>query len=122
MNLGYALQIADDVLEYTADAADLGKNLGDDLAEGKATLPLIHAMAQSDETTRARLRAIVENGDGDAMPEVLKAIRATGGLEYSQRRATEYARAAEASLEDLDENEAIAALRGLAQYAVERKH
>ncbi|HET6782511.1 MAG TPA: polyprenyl synthetase family protein [Pseudoxanthomonas sp.] len=122
MNLGYAFQIADDVLDYTADAADLGKNLGDDLAEGKATLPLIHAIAHSDEATRARLRAIVENGDGDAMPEVLSAIHATGGLEYSQRRAAEYALAAEAALDGLHENEAIAALRGLAQYAVERKH
>ncbi|KAF1713022.1 polyprenyl synthetase family protein [Pseudoxanthomonas sacheonensis] len=122
MNLGYAFQIADDVLDYTADAADLGKNLGDDLAEGKATLPLIHAIAHSDEATRTRLRAIVENGNGDAMPEVLKAIHATGGLEYSQRRAAEYARAAEGALDGLDENEAIAALRGLAQYAVERKH
>ena len=122
MNLGYAFQIADDVLDYTADAADLGKNLGDDLAEGKATLPLIHAIAHSDDATQARLRAIVENGDGDAMPEVLKAIRATGGLEYSQQRAAEYARAAEDALDGLDENDAIAALRGLAQYAVERKH
>jgi octaprenyl-diphosphate synthase len=69
-----------------------------------------------------RLRGIVENGDGDAMPEVLRAIRATGGLEYSQRRAAEYARTAEDALDGLDENEAIAALRGLARYAVERKH
>jgi len=122
MNLGYAFQIADDVLDYTADAADLGKNLGDDLAEGKATLPLIHAMAHSEEGVRARLREIVENGDGTAMPEVLAAIRATGGLEYSQRRAAEYARAAEDALDDLEENDATAALRGLAQYAVERKH
>lgn len=122
MNLGYSFQIADDVLDYTADAADLGKNLGDDLAEGKATLPLIHAIAHSDEATSARLRAIVESGDGEAMPEVLTAIRATGGLEYSQRRAAEYARAAEDALDGLAENEAVAALRGLAQYAVERKH
>jgi len=121
MNLGYAFQIADDVLDYTADAADLGKNLGDDLAEGKATLPLIHAIAHSDETTRARLRSIVENGDGTAMPEVLAAINATGGLEYSQRRAAEYAQAAQAALDGMDDNDAVAALRGLAQYAVQRK-
>jgi octaprenyl-diphosphate synthase len=122
MHLGYAFQIADDVLDYTADAADLGKNLGDDLAEGKATLPLIHAIAHSAEPVRSRLREIVESGDGTAMPEVLAAIRATGGLEYSQRRAAEYAEAAESALDDLPENEAVAALRGLARYAVERKH
>jgi octaprenyl-diphosphate synthase len=122
MNLGYAFQIADDVLDYTADAADLGKNLGDDLAEGKATLPLIHAIAHSDNITRDRLREIVENGDGNAMPEVLAAIRSTGGLEYSQQRAAEYARAAEHALDGLPENDALAALRGLARYAIERKH
>lgn len=121
MNLGYAFQIADDVLDYTADAADLGKNLGDDLAEGKATLPLIHAMRHSSTTVRERLRAIVENGEGAAMPEVLAAINATGGLEYSQRRAAEYAQAAENALDGLEENDALAALRGLAQYAVQRK-
>ena len=122
MNLGYAFQIADDVLDYTANAADLGKNLGDDLAEGKATLPLIHAIAHSAESISSRLREIVENGDGNAMPEVLAAIRATGGLEYSQQRAAEYAEAAERALDGLPENDAIAALRGLARYAVERKH
>ena len=122
MNLGYAFQIADDVLDYTADAADLGKNLGDDLAEGKATLPLIHAMAGSDAATRERLRAIVQDGDSTSMPEVLAAIHATGGLDYSRRRAMDYAVAAEAALAGLPESEALAALRGLARYAVERTH
>ena len=122
MSLGYAFQIADDVLDYTADAADLGKNLGDDLAEGKATLPLIHAMAGSDAATRERLRAIVQDGDSTSMPEVLAAIHATGGLDYSRRRAMDYAVAAEAALAGLPESEALAALRGLARYAVERTH
>ncbi len=122
MNLGYAFQIADDVLDYTANAAELGKNLGDDLAEGKATLPLIHAMAHANEATRLRLREIVGNGEGLAMPEVLAAIRASGGLEYSQRRAAGYAEAAESALDGLVENEATAALRGLARYAVSRTH
>ncbi|MGX5732218.1 polyprenyl synthetase family protein [Pseudoxanthomonas beigongshangi] len=122
MNLGYAFQIADDVLDYTADAADLGKNLGDDLAEGKATLPLIHAIRHSDAATAARLRTIVQEGDAKAMPEVLAAIRATGGLEYSQQRAREYANTAERCLGGLPENDAVAALRGLARYAVERRH
>ncbi len=98
MNLGYAFQIADDVLDYTADAAELGKNLGDDLAEGKATLPLIHAIAHADPDTAARLRAIVEQGDGQAMPEVLAAIHATGGLDYSRAIAERHARAAEDAL------------------------
>ncbi len=122
MALGYAFQIADDVLDYSADEAALGKHLGDDLAEGKATLPLIHAIRHSDAAVRGRLCAIVENGDVDAMPEVLAAIENTGGLDYSRRRAESYAAAAEAALEDLPQNDAVAALRGLARYAVRRDH
>ena len=122
MALGYAFQIADDVLDYTADAEALGKNLGDDLAEGKATLPLIHAIAHSDPDTAQRLRTIIEHGDGSAMPEVLAAIHATGGLEYSRRRAMDYAASAEAALAGLPDSPALAALRGLARYAVERGH
>jgi len=122
MNLGHAFQIADDVLDYSADETDLGKHLGDDLAEGKATLPLIHAMAHTDEPTRARLRSIVEHGAADALPEALDAIRSTGGLDYSRQRAGEYAAAAERALDGLVENDAIAALRGLAHYATNRNH
>ena len=122
MALGHAFQIADDVLDYSADAADLGKNLGDDLAEGKATLPLIHAIAHSDPDTAQRLRTIIEHGDGSAMPEVLAAIHATGGLEYSRRRAMDYAASATAALAGLPDSPALAALHGLARYAVERGH
>ena len=122
MALGYAFQIADDVLDYSADEATLGKHLGDDLAEGKATLPLIHAIQHCGPAVRERLRTIVENGDVDAMPDVLAAIEAVGGLDYSRRRAEQYAAAAEASLDGLGENDAIAALRGLARYAVGRDH
>jgi octaprenyl-diphosphate synthase len=122
MNLGMAFQIADDVLDYTADAADLGKNLGDDLAEGKATLPLIHAMANSGESVRARLRDIVEAGDASAMPEVLAAIGQTGGIGYSRQRAEQYAALAERALEGLAPSEWVDALRGLARYALDRSH
>jgi octaprenyl-diphosphate synthase len=122
LNLGYAFQIADDVLDYAADAGRLGKNLGDDLAEGKATLPLIRAMAVADEATRQRLRRIVRHGEGEALPEVLAAIAAADALAYSRERAAQYAHAAEAALEELPENEATAALRGLARYAVARDY
>ena len=122
MQLGYAFQIADDVLDYSGDADALGKNLGDDLAEGKATLPLIHAMAQATPDVRARLRAAIETGDVGALPDVLAAIEAAGSLDYSRARALEYAEAAERALEGLTDNDAVAALRGLARYAVERGH
>lgn len=120
--LGYAFQIADDVLDYASDAATLGKNLGDDLAEGKMTLPLIHAMACGDAATRAELRRIVENGDLDGMPVVLAAITRADSLAYSRARALDYAKAAEAALAALPANACTDALRGLARYAVSRDH
>jgi len=122
LNLGYAFQIADDVLDYASDAATMGKNLGDDLAEGKMTLPLIHAMAGADAAVGARLRAIVENGDADGLAEAQSAISAASSLDYSRARAGGYAKAAELALEGLGDNDHVAALRGLARYAVDRDH
>ncbi len=122
LNLGYAFQIADDVLDYASDAETLGKNLGDDLAEGKATLPLIHAIRHADEATAVKLRAAIEHGDTDSLPEVLAAIHATGGLDYSRQRARDYAQVAAQALDGLGENDYFAALRGLAGYAVNRDH
>jgi octaprenyl-diphosphate synthase len=118
--LGYAFQIADDVLDYTADAEALGKNLGDDLAEGKATLPVIHAMQHGDAATRARIRGAIEQGDTSAMPDIVAAIRRCGSLAYSERRARDYAEAAIAALAPLADNPHVAALRALAHYAVDR--
>ncbi|MBJ6978745.1 MULTISPECIES: polyprenyl synthetase family protein [unclassified Luteimonas] len=120
LNLGIAFQIADDVLDYSADEAALGKHLGDDLAEGKMTLPLIHAMARADDALRARLRTIVEAGDVDALEEAVAAIHASGGLDYSIARAREYAALAEAALDGLDDGPSVAALRGLVRHAVDR--
>jgi len=120
--LGHAFQIADDVLDYASDADTLGKNLGDDLAEGKATLPLIHAIAHADPATAQRLRTAIEHGDADALPDVLAAIHAHASLDYSRERARRYADAAERALDGLADNAATAALRGLARYAVSRDH
>ena len=122
LRLGYAFQIADDVLDYASDAATLGKNLGDDLAEGKMTLPLIHAMAHSDATVRGELRRIVEEGDLDGLATVQAAIARCGSLDYSRARATTYADAADAALAALLGNAYVDALRGLARYSVSRDH
>ncbi|MDI1251942.1 polyprenyl synthetase family protein [Thermomonas sp.] len=122
LHLGYAFQIADDVLDYASDAATLGKNLGDDLAEGKATLPLIHAMQHSDAEVKAVLRNAIEHGDTDAMPQVLAAIESCGSLDYSRACARQHASDAEFALSGLPDNEHVAALRGLAGYAVSRDH
>lgn len=120
LNLGLAFQITDDVLDYTADSGNLGKNIGDDLSEGKATLPLIRTMAQVDAATRSRLRTIVEHGETAVMSEVLAAIRDGDGLDYSVDLARRYARAAGGALDGLPESAWLSALRGLAHYAVDR--
>ena len=122
MSLGMAFQIADDVLDYTADAAALGKNLGDDLAEGKATLPLIHAMDQSPPERREELARIVRDCDVDALPQVVAAIRQSGSLDYSRHVAERHARAAESALAGLPDNRWVRALHSLARYSIERGH
>ena len=120
LQLGHAFQIADDVLDYTADAASLGKNLGDDLAEGKATLPVIHAMQHGDAATRSCIRHAIEHGDLDALPRIVSAVQACGSLEYSARRAHEYAQAAENALDALPPSRELEALSALARYSVDR--
>jgi octaprenyl-diphosphate synthase len=122
MHLGLAFQIADDVLDYTGDANALGKNLGDDLAEGKATLPLIHAMSLADELVKQRLRNIIEVGDATAMPEVLAAIKAADSLTYSIGKARQHAEAAKAALAEVPDGAWKQALLELADYSVSRNH
>lgn len=122
MALGFAFQIADDVLDYTADADALGKNLGDDLAEGKATLPLIHALAHCDDATRAVIRSAISAGDVSAMPTIVRAIRSSGGIDYSRTKAVAHAHRAQQSLLCLPPSPWRDALHGLAGYAVERDH
>ena len=122
LHLGLAFQIADDVLDYSADPDVLGKNLGDDLAEGKATLPVIHAMAQAEAGVKQRLRAIIEQGDAEAMPEVLAAIEAAGSLRYSIDKARHHAEAAKSALASVPDGDWKRALLELADYSVARTH
>ena len=122
MALGMAFQIADDVLDYAGEAAALGKNLGDDLAEGKATLPLIHAMACASQEQRESLAQIVRDCRVEALPQVVAAIREAGSLDYSRQVAERYAQAAEDALDGLDDGPWVAALRSLARYSIDRGH
>ncbi|GAA5190007.1 octaprenyl diphosphate synthase [Ferrimonas gelatinilytica] len=118
--LGTAFQLVDDVLDYTADAEELGKNLGDDLAEGKPTLPLIHAIAHADAEESQRIRNAIENGGCDEVDAVVATLNRTGSLEYTMQRAVEEAQKAIAALAILPDTPHKAALEGLARIAVER--
>jgi octaprenyl-diphosphate synthase len=122
LNLGMAFQIADDVLDYTSDAEILGKNLGDDLAEGKATLPLIHALSLADAEQTKKLRHIIETGDASALPVVIQAIETHQSVAYSHQRAVEYAHRAEQAIRNVPESQWKRAMLGLAKYAIERTH
>jgi octaprenyl-diphosphate synthase len=121
MNLGLAFQIADDVLDYTSDAATLGKNIGDDLAEGKPTLPLIRALQTADADTATRMRAAIEHGHLDALPDVLHAIRHSDALSYCRERAQTFADAALQALNALDDTPWRQALSTLAAFSVARE-
>jgi octaprenyl-diphosphate synthase len=119
-HLGIAFQLVDDALDYEGDAAELGKNLGDDLAEGKPTLPLIHAMRHgSPEQVSLIRRAIEEGGTRDIGP-VRAAIESTGGLDYTARLARSEADLAVRALAGVPESAYRDALAALAEFAVSR--
>jgi octaprenyl-diphosphate synthase len=120
LDLGYAFQIADDVLDYVSDAETLGKNIGDDLAEGKPTLPIIHAIAHGSAEQSASLRRAIESGGLDSIDNITAAIHDTGALDYARERAEHHARAAKSQLAALPESPAREALAVLADYSVKR--
>jgi octaprenyl-diphosphate synthase len=120
LDLGFAFQIADDVLDYASDAGTLGKNIGDDLAEGKPTLPLIIAIERSAPGQADMLRRAIRAGGLDALDDVLAAIHATDALDASRQRAHAYADSARDALTALPHSDARDALAVLAEYAVDR--
>jgi octaprenyl-diphosphate synthase len=121
-HLGTAFQLVDDMLDYRADRDELGKNLGDDLAEGKPTLPLIYALAHSSPTEAARIRAAIEVGGLDNLEAVTQTIESSGGLEYTARLAQRERDLATGALADLPDSAYKQALHALADFAVSRTH
>jgi octaprenyl-diphosphate synthase len=118
-HLGTAYQLVDDVLDYRSDPAERGKNLGDDLAEGKPTLPLIYALRNGTPAQRAAIRVAIEQGDLAQLEPINAAIESTGGLEYAARLAKESAEQALHSLKPLPESIYKEGLEALARFAVE---
>lgn len=122
MHLGTAFQLIDDVLDYSGDLHQTGKNLGDDLAEGKATLPLIYAMRTGSPEQAALIRAAIERGGTDEFPSVLRTIQETGALEYTRARAAAESGLAVAMLEPLAPTRYKECLLQLADFAVTRTY
>ncbi len=120
-NLGAAFQLVDDVLDYDSSATELGKNLGDDLAEGKATLPLIYAMREASAADKDLIRnAIVEGGLGQ-LEKIQAIIESTGALQYTAARAQEAANLAIAALSRIPDSDHKQALIAIAEFAVQRR-
>jgi octaprenyl-diphosphate synthase len=122
LELGTAFQIIDDVLDYSASSEALGKNVGDDLAEGKPTLPLIHAMREGSRRQRELIQNAIIEGGLEHIDAVLEAVQATGALEYAASRAATAADRALSALEPLPASEYRDALARLARFSVERGH
>lgn len=119
--LGTAFQLIDDLLDYSSDGTTLGKNTGDDLNEGKPTLPLLHAMHNGTPEQTAMIRQAIEQGNGRHLLEpVLLAMQQCGSLDYTRQRAEEEADKAIASLQILPDSDYRQALEGLAHIAVQR--
>ena len=123
MHLGTAFQLVDDVLDYNADADQLGKNIGDDLAEGKPTLPLIYAMQHGNEQQTQLIRDAIEHSNGmDHLDDILSALKQTNALEFTMKKAEAEADKAIACLDFLAESDYKQALISLARIAVDRDH
>jgi octaprenyl-diphosphate synthase len=121
-HLGTAFQLVDDALDYGRDNPALGKNIGDDLAEGKPTLPLIHAMRYGNNAQRELLRGVIERGDHTQIQAVVDTIESTGSIAYTAAQAEAEAALAQEALESLPDSSYKQALLDLAVFSVRRDH
>ena len=121
-SLGTAFQLIDDVLDYSGNADDIGKNVGDDLREGKPTLPLIYLMQHGTPEQRQLVRTCIETGDEQHFDAVLAAVTESGALQYTREQATLAASAARATIVGLPSSDFKNSLLNLCAFAVDRNH
>jgi len=121
-SLGTAFQLIDDVLDYSGNADDIGKNVGDDLREGKPTLPLIHLMHNGTTEQRALVRSCIEQGDEQHFDVILAAISSSGALDYTRTEAEKAATRASEAIAGLPDSQYKTSLLDLCTFAVDRNH
>lgn len=122
LHLGNAFQLIDDALDYCSDAKTIGKNIGDDLADGKATLPLLYALQHATPNQQEQIRAGITQGNLDYLPVILDAITDTDAITYTKNMARLEIDRACTALNILSESEYKEALMSIAHYAIERDH
>jgi octaprenyl-diphosphate synthase len=120
--LGTAFQVIDDVLDYAGEVEELGKNLGDDLREGKVTLPLIAAMRRGSDAQRQLIRGAIEGGDLGQLEAIIAIVRETGALEVAREAAAAEAKRAMTAASQLPSNEHARALVQLAASLLQRRN
>ncbi len=120
-HLGTAFQLIDDVLDYSSSTEELGKNIGDDLAEGKPTLPLLYAMWNGNEEQTKLIRDAIEHGGLEHLEQIKEAVNSTGAIAYTAKIANEEAELAINELKGLPTSEYLDALYALARFSVERQ-
>jgi len=120
--LGTAFQLIDDVMDYTSSSEEMGKNVGDDLAEGKPTLPLIYAIQQGSQEQAELIKAAIEKGGYDRIDEVQAIIQQTGALQYAEKMAQQQAELAIAELDCLPQSDNRTLLINIARLSVHRSH
>ena len=121
-HLGLAFQLIDDVLDYDGETASLGKNVGDDLAEGKVTLPLIYAMDQGSQSQTDLIRQAIRQGGLDSLSEIITTVESTGALEYTTEKARQEREKAIQSLGNIAPSSYQQAMYNLVNFVVERNH
>jgi octaprenyl-diphosphate synthase len=122
MHFGIAYQLIDDALDYNASTEEIGKNIGNDLAEGKPTLPLIHALRQGTAAEVAVIRNAIKHGSIDQLDSILNIIESTKAIEYTANTAKQYAYKANSALQHVPESPYRKALHELAEFVVTRTH
>jgi len=121
-HIGMAFQLVDDALDYTGDAATLGKNVGDDLAEGKPTLPLIHAMSKGSSDQSELIAQAIRAGDASQLEAILEVVTTTGAISYTLDCAREHVSEAKKQLDTLMDNRYSQAMVQVAEFALARQY